>query len=279
MTDRPTLPALVALTITIAAAILVPGRASASAGAATGAPLLEAEVTRSGLELAGDVASDRHRDVLTAVAKAYFASLPNPDSLAELPSQAPDYWEAATLAALGVLATLESGHTSLSPTIMTFQGVSTRPDAFRASLAALRAVLPGTVIVRDDVTVIAVSQTLDALCGQAFRRVSGVRIEFAQASAELRSSAFGLLDRLVEFAFDCPDARIVVTGHTDARGDEDWNLELSLMRARAVVDYLVAAGIGAERLRVDGRGAGEPIADNATEIGRRMNRRIEFALE
>ena len=71
----------------------------------------------------------------------------------------------------------------------------------------------------------------------------------------------------------------MITGHTDARGAEAWNLQLSLMRARSVADYLVAAGVGVERLRVDGKGSANPVADNNTEIGRRMNRRIEFGLE
>ena len=57
-----------------------------------------------------------------------------------------------------------------------------------------------------------------------------------------------------------------------------WNRQLSLQRARIVADHLIAQGVDPERLLVDGRGSAEPIADNATALGRERNRRIEFEL-
>ncbi|MGI8513954.1 MAG: OmpA family protein, partial [Acidimicrobiia bacterium] len=68
-------------------------------------------------------------------------------------------------------------------------------------------------------------------------------------------------------------------GHTDDQGPEDFNRDLSLRRAQAVLDYMVAAGLPAANLSPEGFGESRPIADNGTEEGRAKNRRIEFTLE
>src|SRR5262249_13197274 len=65
-------------------------------------------------------------------------------------------------------------------------------------------------------------------------------------------------------------------GHTDSTGAPDWNARLSLLRAQAVRAYLVAAGIDAERLICEGRGALDPLAPNTTAAGRARNRRVEI---
>jgi outer membrane protein OmpA-like peptidoglycan-associated protein len=69
--------------------------------------------------------------------------------------------------------------------------------------------------------------------------------------------------------------RVEVVGHTDDRGDEADGLRLSLARAEAVCDALAAAlGPGVE-FAADGRGGAEPVADNATDAGRALNRRVQ----
>ena len=94
----------------------------------------------------------------------------------------------------------------------------------------------------------------------------------------MRTSSFAALDRLVEFAADCPDARITITGHSDSVGDPAFNLDLSRRRAQSVANYLGERGVALDRLDVVGAGADKPVADNATSYGRRQNRRIEFSL-
>jgi outer membrane protein OmpA-like peptidoglycan-associated protein len=61
-------------------------------------------------------------------------------------------------------------------------------------------------------------------------------------------------------------------------GTSDYNQALSLRRATAAVNYLVAQGVAPSRLRAVGRGETEPIATNDTEAGRQSNRRIEIAI-
>ena len=67
-----------------------------------------------------------------------------------------------------------------------------------------------------------------------------------------------------------------VAGHTDNVGNDNWNIGLSLRRAYTVRNFLIAQGVAPERITARGYGPYEPIADNATEDGRAMNRRVEL---
>lgn len=108
--------------------------------------------------------------------------------------------------------------------------------------------------------------------------LAGEQVRFHQASIELRRSSYALLERLAEFAADCPGTRIAITGHTDAVGPPAFNQALSEQRASAVADFLHEKGVDRERLIVAGAGDTQPVGDNATAWGRERNRRIEFEL-
>jgi OOP family OmpA-OmpF porin len=69
---------------------------------------------------------------------------------------------------------------------------------------------------------------------------------------------------------------VLVAGHTDSTGPAGYNEALSLRRARAAVAYLESAGVPADRLRCVGDGEADPVADNATAVGRAANRRVEI---
>jgi len=106
----------------------------------------------------------------------------------------------------------------------------------------------------------------------------GEQVRFHQASIELRRSSYAFLERLAEFAADCPDTRIAITGHTDDVGPAEFNQALSEQRANAVADFLVERGVDRDRLVIAGAGDTQPVGDNATAWGRERNRRIEFEL-
>jgi OOP family OmpA-OmpF porin len=72
--------------------------------------------------------------------------------------------------------------------------------------------------------------------------------------------------------------KITVNGHTDNVGTADYNLNLSKTRAKAVYDYLIKSGISTFRLNYQYYGLTKPIADNDTEEGRAVNRRVEFEI-
>lgn len=86
------------------------------------------------------------------------------------------------------------------------------------------------------------------------------------------------LARLVRLLREHPAMAIEVAGHTDAQADDAFNLALSEARAAAVVAYLAKSGIATSRLRSKGYGEARPVADNTTEEGRALNRRVEFTI-
>ncbi len=119
-----------------------------------------------------------------------------------------------------------------------------------------------------------------AACQQQFDEFLGnKRISFETDSATLKWESTLMLDELAAIADRCPDTRIQATGHTDARGDDEFNLWLSQARAESVTSYLAGKGVDATRLSAIGYGASQPIAGNVTAAGRARNRRIEFKLE
>ena len=96
--------------------------------------------------------------------------------------------------------------------------------------------------------------------------------------ATLLDTSLTLLDRVAGTMLRCGAAPIEVAAHADSDGSAEQNLKLTQERAEAVVDYLVDAGVKRELLTAMGYGEDNPIADNATEEGKRANRRIEFAV-
>lgn len=67
-----------------------------------------------------------------------------------------------------------------------------------------------------------------------------------------------------------------IAGHTDSIGQADSNLKLSTRRAQAVLNFLVSQGVDENRLHAKGYGATEPIAENTSDSGRALNRRVEL---
>ena len=103
-------------------------------------------------------------------------------------------------------------------------------------------------------------------------------IHFDLNSARIRSDAYPLLNEYVIAlkSATLADAMLLIAGHTDAIGSDDYNLRLSEERAQAVREYLIEHGVTANRLIAKGYGEMYPVASNATEAGRDLNRRSEF---
>jgi OOP family OmpA-OmpF porin len=94
--------------------------------------------------------------------------------------------------------------------------------------------------------------------------------------AELRPDAEAELDNLVGRLREANVAEVKAVGHTDSIGTDAYNQKLSERRADAVKSYLVAKGIPAEKIHVQGKGEREPVADNKTKEGRQENRRVDI---
>ena len=92
----------------------------------------------------------------------------------------------------------------------------------------------------------------------------------------LKADGKSKLDALVESLKGVTVDVVIVVGHTDSVGSDAYNQRLSLARADSVKTYLSSKGISSQRIRTEGRGESQPLADNATEEGRAKNRRVEI---
>jgi outer membrane protein len=100
------------------------------------------------------------------------------------------------------------------------------------------------------------------------------QVQFAFDSAELTEAGKMVLDEVVTTLERLKFISGTVVGHTDSIGSDAYNQALSERRAQAVVSYLESRGIPAGRLTAKGAGESQPIADNGTEEGRALNRRV-----
>jgi len=112
----------------------------------------------------------------------------------------------------------------------------------------------------------------------------GIKITFDSGilfdvdKAALRSEARTNLDKLAVILNKYPDTDVLIEGHTDATGSDEYNLELSRNRASSVSNYVAGLGVSATRFTAMGYGESQPIASNDTSDGRQQNRRVELAI-
>lgn len=103
-------------------------------------------------------------------------------------------------------------------------------------------------------------------------------VHFDTNSSVLRPDSTAALQNVLALINNRPDSRWVISGHTDNQGSGDLNQKLSQARAASVIQWLAAHGVTANRLTPQGFGASRPVADNSSEAGRALNRRVEMEL-
>jgi outer membrane protein OmpA-like peptidoglycan-associated protein len=101
---------------------------------------------------------------------------------------------------------------------------------------------------------------------------------FGLDSYQLQQVTKGNLDQLAATLNKYEDTDILVEGHTDSSGEDDYNQTLSERRAREVENYLVERQVKGSRIVTKGYGESQPLTSNETEAGRRSNRRVEVAI-
>lgn len=107
------------------------------------------------------------------------------------------------------------------------------------------------------------------------REIESARLNFEYDSTEISPASVRQLEPVVEVARDLSGFEIRITGHTDSKGSEAYNLALSKKRAAAIAKIFVENGVTA-KLHMDGQGERKPVSDNQTEKGRAENRRVDF---
>ena len=101
-------------------------------------------------------------------------------------------------------------------------------------------------------------------------------VSFDTNRYDIKPNLRPVLDRFASTLNDNPVTTVTIIGHTDNTGTDAINNPLSINRAAATRDYLVAHGVASNRIAIDGRGSREPVADNYSEQGRAKNRRVEI---
>lgn len=170
---------------------------------------------------------------------------------------------------------------------------SSNADALQKLVTDIKAIVPADFTVEAEPvlnveeavknSIVAANEAIDHL-GQTstiedlLRALNLQIINFAVDSAEIPAENKAILDKAVKRIKELPEAKLLITGHTDNQGTHEYNQALSERRAKAVHDYLVAQGVDDAKLELKGASYDNPVATNATEQGRFANRRIEFTL-
>jgi outer membrane protein OmpA-like peptidoglycan-associated protein len=176
-------------------------------------------------------------------------------------------------AGIRLLASLDSGEFGLEGTTYYFTG-RVESDARRQEVMQQLASLPAAANWQTDLTLLA---PLDVCRQKVAAFATRNAILFQSGSTRIADESLGAVDELAADLAICPDAAVNVEGHTDADGEDDANLALSVARAEAVVDALIERGIAFQRLYAVGYGESLPIADNDSAAGKKANRRIAFS--
>jgi outer membrane protein OmpA-like peptidoglycan-associated protein len=114
--------------------------------------------------------------------------------------------------------------------------------------------------------------------GEGIKITFGSGILFDTDKSELKAEAKQNIDDLAVILQKYNDTNILLAGHTDSQGSEEYNMALSERRVREVANYLAMQGVSAPRMTVTWYGESQPVADNSTPEGRQANRRVVIAI-
>ena len=116
------------------------------------------------------------------------------------------------------------------------------------------------------------------------RTEEGIQIIFDSAilfdvnKSDLKPGTRDNLAKFSEILKKYPDTNLVIEGHTDSTGSDEYNMKLSKQRAQSVADFLSGLGVSNNRFTIVGYGESKPIASNDTPEGRQLNRRVEISI-
>jgi len=237
--------------------------------------VFEVSLRRGVLVLTGNTVSDQHEEQLRQAAATHFPGVALRTRFRPL-GVAPGWWNQATTELLAALSTIQSPSAKLQSDQLHVSGLVANESVAELQLQTLRNTLPDSATFDIQLEGIATNTTARAVCARQIAIFEAGPVNFEESGTEFRASAYPTLDRIVAMADACRDSTVSITGHTDSSGDETWNQQLSLERARAVATYLVTMGIEPERVVVAGAGSSLPVASNATRYGRSLNRRIDI---
>ena len=201
-----------------------------------------------GLSILGDVSSAANAEILRATAASKFPNA-NLDMQTSESVLLPPDWSLITDQTLRALADTYSAKAVVTQDSIQIAGLASNADDWEMALARLRSHLGTAYSLHANVAIVSNGRTMRDMCSQMYDAALEERqVEFSNSSTTLSTSAHALLDTLLLLARDCDPSefRISAGAHDVATGEA---------RARAIRDYLVAGGIAADRIVVEGRSA------------------------
>lgn len=231
------------------------------------------------LTLTGYVPTNEVHSTVVKAASRKFVGTKIVDNLKASIGAPPGFAAAATLA-LGGLSRLSTGTLVMSDREVKLAGDALYPVAATQIKTGLASSLPQGWKSVAEISVKPVASPVDAtVCQQLFvETLKKGEIRFESGRATIDPDSMSLLDRLIETALRCPTVNLEIAGHTDSDGDAAANLTLSTKRAQSVAEYLVRAGLPADRVSAVGYGSTRPVAENDSEENKAKNRRINFVV-
>ncbi len=244
-----------------------------------------ATVSEAGdVTLRGRLTDEVQRQAVDAFARAAFEGA-KVLTATRLDDSLPDGWPVRVLAGLEALAEVENGSLLVRADTVEVTGVTGSQGA-RGRITQILSGKLGQgqtfrVNVRYDEALdpLAALPTPEECAADVNAVIAQTKITFTPASAEIATGARPVLDALAAILVACPPMQLEIGGHTDAQGSEGGNQALSQARAEAVLVALQGRRIDTSGMTAVGFGEATPIADNATDVGREANRRIEFVLK
>jgi OOP family OmpA-OmpF porin len=149
----------------------------------------------------------------------------------------------------------------------------TAPDVPASKAAELRALtIEGVTSIENQIQIIGQIGTCQAQLDEYLSRES---IRFKSGKADIVDESYNTIAMLAMIVRNCAN-NVEIAGHTDSKGDAEVNLKLSQRRAVKVAKHLVNHGVLGDKIVARGYGEQQPVADNKSAEGRKINRRIEF---
>ena len=248
------------------------------------APRFVATLSPEGqVALRGRVGSAQTRQIAASLARARFSG----DAVhvtARIAEDLPSDWSMQVLLAVEALAHLGHGAVTVTPDRFDVRGKSGDETAGSTIAQLLTERLGGTAAFTlavsydealDPATQLPSPEDCEARIAAA---QSDRKIGFEPGSARIDETGEAIIDRIAAILEECGEIPMEVAGHTDSQGRTSMNAQLSLERARTVLEELRARRVLTSALEAEGYGESDPIADNDTAEGREINRRIEFRL-
>lgn len=268
----------------LSAVLPEPTQVDGTGEAETGPPEFVATLSPEGqVQLRGRLYDDAQQAAVFSYGRALFG-VNNTYAATRTDERLPQGWPMRVLAGMEALSRLEQGTVIVQPDLVVLRGLTGDQQAEATISGLLSAKLGAEADFRIEVTY---DEQLDPLLNiptpeECVAQLNDILVEqkltFAPGEAVIEEAGDGQLARLTDKLGDCSRAVFEIGGHTDSQGREESNLALSVGRAEAVRAALISRGVAPSQLISKGYGEAEPIADNGTEEGREINRRITFTL-